>query len=279
MSLSITALPAFLRLVRPRGEREDVGFESLASLDAVLTNAPRRVLAVAIGLGLIGALMIPWLRFDSNPLDLRSRKTESVATALDLMKNPQTSPNTVNVLRPSARKRSRHRGPAVEIARSLADADGRHFHSRPPGRKAGGHQPMPPSLLDSTLNPFVTPPPPSDADVVTSLTRTAKALRSAAAKSQEPSAGHARSLADTLDRLAKAQPAVARTRRRGLRAGSEDAARAVARGIASETQLRSRRCRMISSATGCRRPASTASRSSRRATPMTMPCSSASPMR
>ena len=38
-----------------------------------------------------------FLRFDSNPLDLRSPKVESVSTLFDLMKNPQTSPNTIDV--------------------------------------------------------------------------------------------------------------------------------------------------------------------------------------
>ena len=38
-----------------------------------------------------------FVRFDSNPLDLRSPKVESVSTLLDLMKNPLTSPNTIDV--------------------------------------------------------------------------------------------------------------------------------------------------------------------------------------
>ena len=42
-----------------------------------------------------------FLRFDSNPLDLRSPKVESVSTLFDLMKNPETSPNTIDVPAPS----------------------------------------------------------------------------------------------------------------------------------------------------------------------------------
>ena len=42
-------------------------------------------------------LTVLFLRFDSNPLDLRSPKVESVSTLFDLMKNPQTSPNTIDV--------------------------------------------------------------------------------------------------------------------------------------------------------------------------------------
>ncbi len=41
------------------------------------------------------------MRFDFNPLNLRSAKAESVATLLDLMQDPRTSPNTVEILKPS----------------------------------------------------------------------------------------------------------------------------------------------------------------------------------
>ena len=45
-------------------------------------------LAVAAGLPLFRDL-----KFDFNPLNLRSTKVESVATLLDLMQDPETSPN------------------------------------------------------------------------------------------------------------------------------------------------------------------------------------------
>jgi len=41
------------------------------------------------------------LHFDFNPLNLRSSKVESVATLLDLMKDPNTDTNTIDVLAPS----------------------------------------------------------------------------------------------------------------------------------------------------------------------------------
>ena len=65
-----------------------------------------------------------FVQFDSNPLDLRSPKVESVSTLLDLMKNPQTSPNTIDV-------------PAL----SLADADAVAGPHRPGA--AGGARPSP----------------------------------------------------------------------------------------------------------------------------------------
>ena len=206
-ALSITVLPAFLRLVRPRGERQEVGYRRLAPLDAYLTRHPRRVLVAAVVFGLLGAALIPALRFDSNPLDLRSRKSESVATALDLMKDPQTSPNTVNVLRAS-----------LEGANTLAD----RLSKLPEvaqvmtvGTFVPDHQAEKlavirdaADLLDSTFDPFMTPPPPADAEVVSSMVTTAEALRGAAAKSSGASAERARALALTLDRLSAASPAI-----------------------------------------------------------------------
>ena len=38
------------------------------------------------------------LRFDFNPLNLRAQDSESVSTLLDLMNDPDTSPNTIEVL-------------------------------------------------------------------------------------------------------------------------------------------------------------------------------------
>ena len=66
-----------------------------------LARRARWVLGAATVLGLACLALMPLVRFDSNPLNLRSRHAEAVATALDLMRDPQTSPNFVNVLRPS----------------------------------------------------------------------------------------------------------------------------------------------------------------------------------
>ncbi|MFX7412358.1 hypothetical protein ABTI97_18760, partial [Acinetobacter baumannii] len=54
--------------------------------------------------GLITVAGIPLLLklpFDSNPMHLRSPKVESIATYLDLIKDPATSPNSIDVLAPN----------------------------------------------------------------------------------------------------------------------------------------------------------------------------------
>ena len=129
------------------------------------------VLRIAAAAGLVCAGLTFFLHFDSNPLDLRSPKVESVSTLFDLMKNPQTSPNTINVTAPSlaaadtlAARLSQLPGVAQALTLSsfvpedqdkklalIADAN---------------------DLLDSTLNPFDVKPAPSDAEIVASFKRT-----------------------------------------------------------------------------------------------------------
>ncbi len=203
--LSITALPAFLMLIKPRSELEDVGFESLAPLDRYLSNQPRRVLLAAIVLLLLGASLIPFLHFDSNPLDLRNRNSESVSTALDLMHNPQTSPNTVNVL---ANSHAQARALAAKLSALPEVAQVMTIDTFVPDHQAQKLATLADAanLLDATLNPFVTPPPPSDAQIVASLRATAGNLRAAAKSSSGKPAADARALADTLEKLAAAPP-------------------------------------------------------------------------
>jgi len=99
--LAITMLPALLMLLNPPGETEDVGFRSLGPLDDFMTRNRRRVIQVAAAAGIVSLALMPMVEFDSNPLDLRSAKMESVSTIFDLMKNPTRIPS------PSACKRSR----------------------------------------------------------------------------------------------------------------------------------------------------------------------------
>jgi hopanoid biosynthesis associated RND transporter like protein HpnN len=199
---SITLLPALLMLLQPGGEAEDVGFAALAPLDDYLARHRRTVLRLAAGAGLVCLLLALLLRFDSNPLDLRSPKVESVSTLFDLMRNPQTSPNTINVTAPSlasadalARRLSALSGVAQALTLSsfvpedqdeklalIADADG---------------------LLDSTLNPFDLKPAPGDAEIVASFTSTSAKLRQVAGSQEGAPASHARALAAALDALAK----------------------------------------------------------------------------
>ena len=78
-----------------------VGYAALAPLDRFLVRHRRRILIFSGAIATVSIALLPGLQFDFNPLHLRSVKVESVATLLDLMQDPNTAPNTIDVLTPS----------------------------------------------------------------------------------------------------------------------------------------------------------------------------------
>ena len=86
---SITLLPALLTLLKPPVEAEPLGFSALAPVDRFMER--RRIPIIAItGLVVVAGLpLLYWVRFDFNPMHLRSPKVESVATYLELSKDPE----------------------------------------------------------------------------------------------------------------------------------------------------------------------------------------------
>ena len=96
--LTLTLLPALLRIFKPGGEALPIGFRRLAAADIFLRVYAKPItLAAALLLG--GALsLIPQVRFDWNPLHLRNLQTESVSTIISLMDAPNSTPNTVEIL-------------------------------------------------------------------------------------------------------------------------------------------------------------------------------------
>jgi hopanoid biosynthesis associated RND transporter like protein HpnN len=99
--LTVTLLPALLTLLRPSGEAEPVGFAWAEPIDAFLAAQRRRVLAASAVLAITAGLLATQLRFDFNPLNLKDPHTESMSTLLDLMKDPDTAPNTLDAVAPN----------------------------------------------------------------------------------------------------------------------------------------------------------------------------------
>jgi uncharacterized protein len=204
--LSITFLPALIKLLQPLGEAEEVGFKTLAPLDGFLQRNKREVVLTAAIVGIAGVACLPWVQFDFNPLDLRNPKVESVATALDLMKDPDTSPNTLDILAPSrdvAEKYAAVLSKLPEVSRTMTIESFVPDDQKQKLAIINDAQ----TLLDPTLNPFLTKPPPSDAEVVESFRTAAQALVQAAGGKHTPAADNARRLAGALEHLSKADKA------------------------------------------------------------------------
>jgi hypothetical protein len=98
---TLTFLPALILVLRPKAEAQPVETASLAVVDHWIARH-RPLVLLATALVVLGGLpFLLNLRFDSNPMNLRDQSVESVATFLDLSKDPQTAPNKIEVLAPS----------------------------------------------------------------------------------------------------------------------------------------------------------------------------------
>jgi hopanoid biosynthesis associated RND transporter like protein HpnN len=205
--LAVTLLPALLTLVRPPGETAEVGFQSLAPLDVYLVEHRRRVLIVSGVAAVVCLAALPLLRFDFDPLHMENPRGEAMATVLDLMKDPDETPNTIDVVEPSlaaANAVAARLSALPQVAHALT------LTTFVPDQQTEKLAAISNAalLLGPTLDPFLTQPPPTDADVVQSLQAVAVGLRQAAASStSDPGArDDARRLADGLQRLAAGPP-------------------------------------------------------------------------
>jgi len=203
---TVTLLPALLSVLKPKGERAPVGWAWLAPLDHFLDRQRNWVVGVTLTAVILGLPLLTGLQFDSNPLDLRSKHVESVSTLLDLMRDPDTSPNTIDILEPdlaSASALAEKLGKLPEVAKvrtlqsfvpkdqdeKLAIIDDADF------------------FFENTLDPQVDPAP-TPAETLAAIDKTAGELSVAAGDKQTPAAAEARRLATALRALAKAPEAV-----------------------------------------------------------------------
>ncbi|HEX4376360.1 MAG TPA: MMPL family transporter [Steroidobacteraceae bacterium] len=98
--LNLTLLPALLQLLRVGGFKEAAGIARAAPLDGWLVGHRKSIgVAVAVVTALCLGLMVR-LHFDFDPIDLENPKAESVQALFDLMKDPDTSPYTLDALAP-----------------------------------------------------------------------------------------------------------------------------------------------------------------------------------
>jgi uncharacterized protein len=198
---SITVLPALLKLLNPRGEKEPVGYAFLAPVDYFLE---RHRVAIILGTLLIAVAGLPllyFLRFDFNPINLRSPKVESIATFLDLRSDPNTGANAINVMTNSEADAKTIEARLEKLPEVLRVMSLGSFvpEDQPAKLKliAQGAK-----VLDPALNPDSVDAAPSDEENVESLKEAAGSLRKAAGDATGPGALASRRLADALSKLA-----------------------------------------------------------------------------
>jgi hopanoid biosynthesis associated RND transporter like protein HpnN len=203
---SITVLPALLRLLNPPGESDPVGYAFLAPVDHFLEKHRVVIIVGTILIAVAGLPLLYFLRFDFNPINLRSPKVESISTFLDLRSDPNTGANAINVMTNSqadAKKIEERLSRVPEVLRTMS-LDSFVPEDQPAKLKliAQGAK-----TLNPALNPDSIDAPPSDQENVESLKGSAEALRRTAGDAKGPGAAASRRLADALSKLADSDQA------------------------------------------------------------------------
>jgi hopanoid biosynthesis associated RND transporter like protein HpnN len=207
-TLTIVLLPTLLILLRaPQAGMKEVGFTMLAPVDDLVHRHRRAVLVVAALAAIAAAALLPLLRFDYNPLNLKSPKVESMATLHDMQHDRNWSLDAIDIAAPSL-------ADAVPLARRLADLP---EVSRVVSLNSfvPENQQQKLALIGDAVD-VVEPvldvepaQPATDAELQQRLGATAVSLRQAAERSPDATAAaSARRLADVLDRLKTATPEV-----------------------------------------------------------------------
>jgi hopanoid biosynthesis associated RND transporter like protein HpnN len=202
---SLTLLPALVALLKPGPEKSPIGSPKLGAIDRAILRHRTAVLVVTAALTLGGLPLLFQIDFDSNPMHLRSERVESVATYLDLIDDPDTSPNTIDVLAPSlteARTLATRLAALPEVAR-VATLD-TFLPSDQPAKLEIIRDAA--SLLGPVLTPTLVAPA-SDAATVLALKLTASVARAVAARQPGEAAQPFTRLATAFDKLANATPA------------------------------------------------------------------------
>ncbi len=204
---SITVLPALLKMLNPPGEMEPVGYAFLAPLDEFLEKHRVIIIVGTLLIATAGLPLLYFLKFDFNPINLRNSQVESIATFLDLRKDPNTGANAINVMTNSeadAKKIEARLEKVPEVLRVMS-LDSFVPEDQPAKLKliAQGAK-----ILLPALNPDSVDAAPSDEENVASLKGSAENLRKTAGDGKGPGAVASRRLADALSKLAESNEAI-----------------------------------------------------------------------
>jgi hopanoid biosynthesis associated RND transporter like protein HpnN len=203
---SITVLPALLNLLNPPGEKEPVGYAFLAPLDHFLEKHRVIIITGTLLVAIAGLPLLYFLKFDFNPINLRSPKVESISTFLDLRNDPNTGANAIDVLTNSEADAKKIQARLEKVPEVLEVRSLESFvpEDQPAKLKliAQGAK-----VLNPALNPDSIDAPPSDEENVAALKESAESLRKAAGDATGPGAVASRRLADALSKLAESNQA------------------------------------------------------------------------
>src|SRR5580704_5460764 len=212
---AITVLPALLTLFRPPPEQEPVGYQFLAPADRFMTKHRYAIVIGTLLAAFAGTPLLRHLHFDFNPLNLRSPKVESVATLLDLMKDPNTDTNTIDILAPSLAEAPPLIARLQQLPEVARVTSLESFIPQDQDEKLAIIAPLAKSLTP-LLDPAREKEPPTDADDIDAMQRAAAAFIETADGLTGKGADDARRLASALQKMAAAPPVVREAAREAL---------------------------------------------------------------
>jgi hypothetical protein len=204
---SITVLPALLGVLKPRAEPHPLGYQFLAPVDEFLEKHRTPILIGTIAVILAASPLLYWLRFDFNPMNLRNRNVESVATYLELDKSAKAGTSDIVALEPSVAKAEEvaqkiRALPQVERVTTLSTFVPEDQDKKLPAIKETAE------ALESALYPQKPVAPPTDADNVAAINSAIDVLGKLTGSAAGRGADAARRLIGDLATLAKADPSV-----------------------------------------------------------------------
>jgi uncharacterized protein len=203
--VSMTLLPALLKVLNPPGEKLPLGYKALAPVDHFMERYRIAIIAGTAAVVLGGLPLLYYLQFDFNPTNLNSPKSESIATYLDLRSDPATGASTIEVLAPSV-------AAAMEVAtRVQALPEVSRVMTIDSFVPSDQQQKL--EIIDraaKAVGPTLAQgqrPAPSDEENVAALESGAEALTRVIGNQTGPGAMAAKRLADAMTQLAKSNEA------------------------------------------------------------------------
>ena len=204
---SITLLPALLSRLKPPSEPHHLGYAVLAPVDSFLERHRMPILIGTLLTVAAGLPLLYHLQFDFNPMNLRSKTTELVATYLELKNDPESGVNDIQVLQPNlaqadvlaAKLRALPQvGRVTTLSTFIPDQQSEKLALIADAAKT----------LNPALNPTAAAAPTSDAQTVSMINSTVDALNRLAGDGTGTGAVAAKRLAAAMTALAKADASV-----------------------------------------------------------------------
>ena len=206
---SITLLPALLSVLKPPAEPRPMGIAALAPVSRFIERHRRPVIMITILLVVLASPLVVFLPFDFNPLHLRNPKVESVATFLELRKDPRTGANAIEIMAsnlPAAEGIEQRLGLVPQVSQTFT------LNSLVPGDQEAKLEfiQKAATAIGSSLDPATVKPPATDRENAKVLSSTAATLSMLAGREQGPGTEAATRLSGLLLQLAASEPPLRR---------------------------------------------------------------------